>query len=48
MLKAQLPAGAQLLKARFLAADGSVVDEWQRELEIQPGRTHFVAFRSFH
>lgn len=47
MLKAALPEGPQVLKARFRSADGEVVDEWERTLEVVPGKIHFAAFRSY-
>jgi hypothetical protein len=47
MLKAAVPEGAQVLKARFLSAEGVVLDEFERSFDTSPGKTHFVAFRSF-
>ena len=47
MLKTRLEPGTQLLTARFLSADGTVLDEWQRSVEVAPGQTSFAAFRSF-
>jgi hypothetical protein len=47
MLKAELPDGPQVLTARFLSAEGVVLEEKQRTVEIRSGETCFAAFRSF-
>lgn len=47
VLKASVPEGAPSLAARFRGADGRIVEEWRIEPTILPGRTTFVAVRSF-
>jgi hypothetical protein len=47
MLKTVVPPGSEVLKARFLAADGSVLEEFERAVLSTPGKVRFVTFRSF-
>lgn len=42
-----LPPGPATLTVRFLDASGRAVDEQRVQLEVHPGRTEFVHFRSF-
>jgi len=48
MLKTHVPPGPHILRGRFLSAEGAVVDEWEADVEVRPGQTQLVWFRSFH
>ncbi len=47
LAKARVPAGPCRATARFLDADGALVDEFAVEVDVAPGRTTFVALRTF-
>lgn len=47
MLKAELPAGPQVLTARFYGQGGELLEEMQSTVQVSPGETSFAAFRCF-
>jgi hypothetical protein len=47
LAKARAPGGPCRATARFLDADGALVDEFALEFTAEPGRTTFVSLRTF-